>query len=393
MKIVCAVPLYNHAATVMKVAAGCRRYLDDVFIVDDGSTDLPADFDAACARIGVDVIHHNGNLGKGMALLTAFAEARRRDAVYCIAIDADGQHRPEDLPHFINALETEGRNGDVLAVGVRDFHTENVPKSSRFGRNFSNFWINLETGETCHDSQSGYRAYPVKALEPLKFLSTRYTFEIEVLVRGIWGGLRLLEIPVTVYYAPPGQRISHFRGFMDNFRLSMLHTHLVAWRLSLFPARHLVTHPEQEHFSLWRSPKKFFMALLRENNSPLMLAVAAGTGAFLAVLPLPYIHTAVILYVCCRLRLNKVMALAVQNLFVFPLGPFICAELGYYLQYGQWLHEISIGMCLSDMMYLLYEWFLGSLIVAPLAGVIVGMVVWGIAQAVQGCRRSGGQEA
>ena len=92
---------------------------------------------------------------------------------------------------------------------------------------------------------------------------------------------------------------------------------------------------------------------------------------------------AVILYCCIRLKLNKVMALAIQNLFMPPLSPFLCIELGYFLRHGRWWTEFTLQTCLAEMHHRLLEWLLGSLVLAPLFAAVVWFIVYSIAAIIQ----------
>ncbi len=228
----CVVPVYNNAATVADVVRRCRERIADVLVIDDGSTD--ADLAALLAGLDVHVVRHERNLGKGGALLTGLAFVAARGARHMITIDADGQHDPADLPVLLRAVS---ETPDAIVVGCRDFSGPHVPGSSRFGRRFSNFWIRLETGRDIADSQSGFRAYPVAPLTRLRFSGRRYDFEVEVLVRAAWAGVGLREVPVRVHYPPRGQRVSHFRPWMDNLLISRTHARLVGRRLVPIPHR------------------------------------------------------------------------------------------------------------------------------------------------------------
>lgn len=388
MKIACVIPLYNNSATILSVAVGCRAIVSPVLVIDDGSTDLPEDFPATLASANIDFLRHDCNRGKGAALQTALQHLAQQQIDYMITIDADGQHRPEDLPAFLEVLQKDGQNRDLLVIGVRDFNAPNVPNSSKFGRNFSNFWVKLETGLDCADTQSGFRAYPVAALQRLQLRCTKYNFEIEVLVRALWGGVRLREVPISVIYEPPGIRISHFQPFMDNFRLSLLHTWLVTRRLLCLPHRRIVdTAPIRNIPSLWRQPRQYFLFLLRENSTPALLGISAGVGTFLAILPLIGCHSLAILYVTHRLRLNKVMALSIQNLYMPPFTPFLCIELGYLLRHGVFLRDFSMQVIFREAHQRLWEWLLGSLIIAPVAAALAGFIVYCLARRLTSARR------
>jgi len=378
MKIACVIPHYNHTATVLKVAAGARKYLDDVRVADDGSTDLPDDFEAELAKLQVKLIRHEHNRGKGAAIRTAAAELLSDGVDYMIVMDADGQHDPADLPRFIAAIEADP---DSVVIGCRDFeHAENVPGSSKFGRKFSNFWCRLETGVSCSDTQSGFRAYPVRAFRELKFFCSRYNFETEVLVKLLWSGFHLAELPVGVSY---DKRITHFKAGMDNFLLSVLHTALITRRLLPIPYKKLVKNRKTNYWKLLCHPVRFIKLLLSENADPAGLAASAAVGTYLAVLPLVGVHMAAILYCCIRLKLNKVMALTIQNLFMPPLSPFLCIELGYFLRHGRWWTEFTMQTCLAEMHHRLWEWLLGSLILAPFFAAVVWFAVWSLASVIQ----------
>ncbi len=112
-----------------------------------------------------------------------------------------------------------------------------VPGKSSFGHKFSNFWFKVETGVQMGDTQSGYRLYPVKLLQNFKFMTKKFEFEIEVMVRAVWSGIEITEVPVRVFYAEKGKRVSHFRPFKDFTRISILNTVLVTLALLYYKPR------------------------------------------------------------------------------------------------------------------------------------------------------------
>ena len=198
-------------------------------------------------------------------MLTA-AKALDGVADSMVTLDADGQHDPDDLPKFISALRD---CPDAVVVGCRDFeHAANVPGSSRFGRKFSNFWCRLETGTACGDTQSGFRAYPVRGLNALRFFCRRYNFEIEALVKLLWSGFHLAELPIGVFYEKQDKRITHFHKWKDNCRLSLLHTTLILRRLLPVPYKKLVKNKKKNYWKLLRHPVRFIRMLLAENADP-----------------------------------------------------------------------------------------------------------------------------
>jgi glycosyltransferase involved in cell wall biosynthesis len=226
MTIWCVIPVCNNKDTVKAVAAECRCYLRHVLVVDDGSTD--ADVPALFADTDIPVLRHEKNRGKGRAILTGLEFVKAQGGRFMITIDADGQHYPKDIEKFIPLLQTDET---AIVIGTRRFDGENIPESSRFGRKFANFWLYAETGVFIDDCQSGFRAYPVQPLSRIPLHGSYYDFEAEVLARAVWAGLKLKTVDIDVWYPEPALRVSSFRPFLDNFRLSCMHTRLMGERL------------------------------------------------------------------------------------------------------------------------------------------------------------------
>ena len=372
MLIWCAIPVYNHAKTLLKVVARARRHLP-VLVVDDGSTDLRPSQLLVLEKLGARVTRHERNFGKGAAIITALRLAARENVDYLVTLDADGQHFPEDLPKFIAAIQCADR--ETLFVGSRLFR-ENVPTSSKFGRDFANFWLHMETGQECDDCQSGFRAYSVGPTLKLQCHAKRYAFEAEVLARSAWGGIRLQTIPIQVYY--PKKRISHFDLWRDNLRLSATHAALVLRRLNPWPHPWVASHPRPKSTALplLRHPIRTLRELACQNATPGELATAAAMGTFIAVLPIFGLHTIVILYAAARLHLNQLMAFSIQHLFAPPLCPFLCIEVGFFLRKRHWLTELSLQTVGKELHLRLLDWLVGSLLLAPFFALVTGTIVF-----------------
>lgn len=221
---VCAViPTYQNAKTLLKVVADVHRVVDTVFVVDDGSNDgTAALLDKATGNERPEkVLTHPKNCGKGAALKTGLTYARQQGFRYAVTVDADGQHRADDIPALLKAVEEEP---DALAIGSRGLQHENMPAKSTFANRFSNFWFALQTLQRLPDTQSGLRVYPLRRLHGLRWMSARYEAELTLLVFSAWAGVKLLPVPVSVYYPPRDQRVTHFRPGCDFTRISVLNT-------------------------------------------------------------------------------------------------------------------------------------------------------------------------
>ncbi|HBT97553.1 MAG TPA: glycosyltransferase family 2 protein, partial [Desulfobulbaceae bacterium] len=137
-----------------------------------------------------------------------------------------GQHDPADGA----GLLTMAAQGRALVVGVRQgMAGQHVPWTSRFGRGFSNFWVCACGGPWLSDSQSGFRLYPLPESLNLGVRARRYQFEVEILVLAKGRGIVIREEPISVIYQPKGERVSHFRPWLDFWRNTKTFSRLL-WR-------------------------------------------------------------------------------------------------------------------------------------------------------------------
>ena len=374
LKVLLVVPLFNHGETVAAVVRTALASGLDVLVVDDGSTDggtreiegLP------CA-----LLKFQANRGKGEAILAGAKEAKRLGFNAILTLDADGQHDPSEADLLID--EAESGRWPAIIIGSRQMVQETVPGASHFGRAFSNFWVRLECGFDLSDTQSGMRLYPVNELLSLKLVRSRYDFEIEALVKSAWAGVDVRSVDVSVHYPPADERISHFHKLKDNWRLTKLHTALVIRRLVPWP-HHRLVEPEKtrkERFII-KNPWLTLKDLCREHTSPFWLAAAVWLGLFLGALPLIACHTVAIIYVAHRFHLNKVAAVAASQFCAPPVVPVLCIETGYFLRTGQLILDLSWETWLLEIHHRLWDWFIGSLVVAPLLGLLGGVAMyWG----------------
>ena len=208
------------------IIEGVLVYTEDVIVVNDGSTDVTAEVLENFPQI--QQINLLQNKGKGNALRQGFKHADSLGYRYAITIDSDGQHFPEDIPVFLQALMEAKDDEELLLIGARNMKQEGVPGKSSFGNKFSNFWFWVETGIKLQDTQSGYRLYPIRQLQKKRFYTKKFEFEIEVIVKAAWMGITVKNVPVRVLYDAK-ERVSHFRPFKDFTRISILNTWLVFW--------------------------------------------------------------------------------------------------------------------------------------------------------------------
>lgn len=223
LKICLVLPTYNNAGTLADVIDSLLIYTSDIILVNDGSNDATAKI-LKGYEDRIISISYGKNRGKGYALKQGFRKALELGFDYALTIDTDGQHRAEDIQLFI---EEAKRVPGALVVGSRLLKQKYMPGGNTFANRFSNFWFSVQTGLNFPDTQSGYRLYPLKRMGGMQVFTNRYETELELLVRCAWKCIHLRAIPIEVYYAPPGERVTHFRPFRDFVRISLLNTVLV----------------------------------------------------------------------------------------------------------------------------------------------------------------------
>ncbi|MHA6280413.1 glycosyltransferase family 2 protein [Salinimicrobium sp. CAU 1759] len=219
------IPTYNNQVTLKRVIDQVLEFTSNVIVVNDGSTDNTAqilkDFNS------LPIINIPVNTGKGNALKTGFREAYKMGYKYAISMDSDGQHFPDDLQVFLDALESHlPTNPDLLVIGSRKMDDPTVPEKSSIGNRFSSFWFWVETGVDLKDTQCGYRLYPLEVINSLNLFTSRFELEIEVIVKAAWKGVKVINLPVKVLY-DPNERVSHFKPWQDVARITVLNIYFV----------------------------------------------------------------------------------------------------------------------------------------------------------------------
>src|SRR5690606_2578582 len=294
-KLVVIVPTYNNEKTLQRVLNGILKYTQSIIVVNDGSTDSTAEILKNYPQI--IQLHLPENQGKGNAITQGFKQATAKGFEYAITIDSDGQHYPDDIPNFVEALKSATE--PVLLIGNRNMNQDGIPKKSSFGNRFSNFWFWFETGIKLEDTQSGYRLYPLDYL-PEKFYTKKFEFEIEVIVRTAWKGVKVKNIPVKVLY-DMNERVSHFRPFRDFTRISILNTVLVTITLLYIIPRNFLRNFKKKSF------KQFIKEdVLGSKDSNKIKSLSIALGVLFGILPVWGFQTFLTIFFAVTFRWNKV---------------------------------------------------------------------------------------
>lgn len=364
------IPTYNHDVALESVIRGVLEYTDDIIVVNDGSTDRTAEILKKFETL--HVISYAKNRGKGYALQTGFREAQKSGFTYAITIDSDGQHFPEDLVKFIDKVEEFP--GSVV-LGARNMIQSSVPGTSNFGHNFSIFWFRVETGIKVPDVQTGFRLYPLQSMKGLRLFTHKYEFEVEVLVKLAWKGVNITSVPVKVYYAPKGERVSHFRKFNDFSRVSLINTILVfmaiLWMRPFLFIRNLRT----------KSFKGFIQEyFINSSDSNLKLAGSVAIGMFVGVTPIWGFQMLLAFGVAFLFRLNKFVTIAASNISLPPMLPVIIffSYLSGAIVMGNSAEgfTFSKGITLAWVQKNFIQYLIGSLIFGAILALVSGTITY-----------------
>jgi len=196
---VAAIPAYNEEKTIGSLVLATRSYVDEVVVIDDGSTDGTA---WIAEQAGAHVVRHLNNRGYGAAIRSCFDYARNNGTTALVILDGDGQHRPEAIPKVVEPI----LNGKAdISIGSRFLDRTalgKIPRYRRFGIRALTTLTMLGSRRNKHvrDGQSGFRAYSRAALDVLDPREANMGASAELLLDADRRGLRVVEVPVEVDY-------------------------------------------------------------------------------------------------------------------------------------------------------------------------------------------------
>jgi len=206
------IPCLNEAATIEQVVCRVGRFVDKVFVVDDGSADGTS---GAAETAGAVVMRHPERRGKGAALQTGCSAARQAGYKHAVILDGDGQHAAEDIPRFIRCAEESGAS---LVVGNRMHDPQTMP----LARRFVNWWMSRRlsklAGLWLPDTQCGFRLMSLEAWSHLAIKTTRFEVDSEILLSFARAGHAIRFVPVQVIYGTERSKINPMKDAWRWFR-------------------------------------------------------------------------------------------------------------------------------------------------------------------------------
>jgi len=203
-KIIAAMPAYNEGKYVGSLVVQARQHVDEVIVVDDGSTDHTA---RVAELAGANVVRHTENRGYGSAIQSILAEAKKQDADILVILDADSQHNPDEIPSLVKAVS----EGADVVIGSREMQRSEIALYRRLGQRVLSRLTRVASREKLSDTESGFRAYSRKAIDTLELKETGMAVSSEIVSEANAKGLKITEVPVSVIYTEDGSTLNPVR--------------------------------------------------------------------------------------------------------------------------------------------------------------------------------------
>ena len=208
-KILAAIPAFNEERYIGTIVLKTRQYADEVIVLDDGSTDNTS----GIARLaGATVIRHEENKGKGAAVQSLLAEAKKKNPDALVILDADAQHNPDEIPNLLRPIIS----GDSdLVIGSRERQRSNIPLYRRIGQKVLLYAARILSRKRLSDSESGFRAFSPRAVAELELSQNGFAVETEMIAAAAEKGLTVTEVPISVIYTEDGSTLNPIRHGLD----------------------------------------------------------------------------------------------------------------------------------------------------------------------------------
>jgi glycosyltransferase involved in cell wall biosynthesis len=215
LRTAAVIPAYRGEKHISDIVRRTRRQLDHVLVVDDGSDDATARY---AREAGAEMIVHNQNRGKGEAIKTGLRHWLDRQFAYVIILDADGQHRPEEIERFIAAAASGV--GPTFFLGNRMNDLTGMPFVRRVVNRYMSHRISRLCGQKIPDTQCGFRMLDRQLIpELLGGGGGRFDYETEMLIVASRKGYRIESVAITTVYSDEVSNIHPLRDALRFFKL------------------------------------------------------------------------------------------------------------------------------------------------------------------------------
>ncbi|MFH2027622.1 MAG: glycosyltransferase family 2 protein [Nanoarchaeota archaeon] len=185
------IPARNEEKNIVEIIKKTKKIYPNVVVVDDGSDDQTS---SLAEKNGAIVLKHIVNMGKGAALKTGCDYVSSKNAKFIVVMDADGQHKPEDISRLLKKL----KKTDIV-FGYRRLN-KNMPPILKFGNLSINNITKLLYNIDLQDTQCGFRAFTKQAYKKIRWKAQDYSMESEMIANTGKYRLRYSEVPIETIY-------------------------------------------------------------------------------------------------------------------------------------------------------------------------------------------------
>jgi glycosyltransferase involved in cell wall biosynthesis len=214
MTVAAIIPAFNEQVHIADVVRRARGKIDNVLVVDDGSSDATPE---RAREAGAEVIVHPQNRGKGEAIKTGLRHWLDRQVEWVLILDADGQHRPEEIDKFVAAADASVDARLILGSRMNDLSS--MPLVRRVVNRYMSRKISRVCGQRIPDTQCGFRMVHRELIPDLLDGAERFEYETEMLIVASRKGLRISSVPISTVYSDEVSSIHPVRDTIRFFKL------------------------------------------------------------------------------------------------------------------------------------------------------------------------------
>jgi glycosyltransferase involved in cell wall biosynthesis len=211
--VAAVIPAYQEEKHIGDVIRRTRQELKHVLVVDDGSSDETS---KRAREAGAEVIIHPQNRGKGESIKTGLRHWLERQMSWVFVLDADGQHRPEEIENFMQAALADGAS---LLIGNRMKNLSGMPLLRRIVNRYMSMKISRVCGRDIPDTQCGFRLLHRNLIPDVLGGTHRFDYETEMLIVASRKGFRIESVPISTVYS---DEVSSIHPVRDTVRFLTL---------------------------------------------------------------------------------------------------------------------------------------------------------------------------